>query len=540
MNNASQLDPPSQGWLYHLFWISRPSLTARILTVNIVALALLAGSLFYLDSYRKQLLAERFKLARSEAQIAAEALVVSTPERQLTLLGQLGKEQRLRLRLFNKEGLLVADSFEIAEPSFTLIDPTTEPWYQHTARLLDKGMDTLVGARSIPDHVEPAPAADGSPPDADSWPELRRARAEGRSQIVLRHAPDRTPMISAAAPVGTEGAMLLTTRNAVDITEDVRDARQTLVIVIGVALLISIQLSLFLARTIVQPLRSLVRAAVRVRLGRDREVEVPRLPDRKDEIGMLARAISDMTAALRHRIDAVETFAADVAHEIKNPLASLRSALESLEKVADPDLRKQLTAIAVHDVRRIDRLVTEIADASRIDAEMSRAVFESVDVADLAANLIAARESRRLAPHCTFSLDRREAGDARVLGVPARLERVIENLLDNAASFSPPGSAVEVVISRTEDTVELSVCDSGPGIPEDEREAIFRRFHSVRPDSESFGDHSGLGLAIARTIAEAHDGTLRAMEREDGKPGACLVLSLPQASGHMLAMMERL
>lgn len=334
--------------------------------------------------------------------------------------------------------------------------------------------------------------------------------------------------------------MLLTTRNAVDITEDVRAARQTLAIVIAIALAISVQLSLFLARTIVKPLRTLVRASVRVRLGRDREVEVPRLPDRKDEIGMLARAISDMTAALRHRIDAVETFAADVAHEIKNPLASLRSALESLEKVTDVELRRQLVAIAVHDVRRIDRLVTEIADASRIDAEMSRAVFESVDIAALAGNLIDARKNRPAPHNCTFTLDRRQASDARILGVPSRLERVIENLLDNAASFSPPGTPVEVVICETEDQVELSVCDGGPGIPEEEREAVFRRFHSVRPESESFGDHSGLGLAIARTIAEAHDGTLRAESRVDGQPGACLVLSLPKASGQLLAMMEKL
>ncbi|MGD9664315.1 MAG: stimulus-sensing domain-containing protein [Novosphingobium sp.] len=540
MSESNQTSEPPHGWLYHLFWISRPSLTARILTVNIVALALLAGSLFYLDSYRKQLLQERFKLARSEAQIAAEALVVSTPERQRALLGQLGKEQRLRLRLFDKSGNLVADSFEISEPSFTLIDPASEPWYQNAARLLDRGMDALVGARSIPDYSEPAPAADGSPPHAEQWPELRQARAEGRSQIMLRHAPDRTPVISAASPVGKDGAMLLTTRNAVDITEDVRAARQTLAIVIAIALAISIQLSLFLARTIVKPLRTLVRASVRVRLGRDREVEVPRLPDRKDEIGMLARAISDMTAALRHRIDAVETFAADVAHEIKNPLASLRSALESLEKVTDVELRRQLVAIAVHDVRRIDRLVTEIADASRIDAEMSRAVFESVDIAALAGNLIDARKNRPAPHNCTFMLDRRQASDARILGVPSRLERVIENLLDNAASFSPPGTPVEVVICETDDQVELSVCDGGPGIPEEEREAVFRRFHSVRPESESFGDHSGLGLAIARTIAEAHDGTLRAESRMDGKPGACLVLSLPKASGQLLAMMEKL
>ncbi|OCC22671.1 histidine kinase [Croceicoccus estronivorus] len=504
-----------------LFWTRRASLTTRILAVNIIALALLAGSLFYLDSYRKQLLAERFKLAQSEAQITAEALVVSSPERQRTLLLQLGKEQRLRLRLYNKQGKLVADSFELAGPSFTLTDPATEPWYQEAARILDKGMDALLGAPPIPPYQEPDDLS------ASAWPELEQARAEMRTHITLRYAPDRTPVISAAAPVGTEGAMLLTTRNAIDITQDVRDARQTLAIIVAIALAVSIQLSLFLARTIVQPLRTLVRAAVRVRLGRDREVEVPRLPERRDEIGMLARAISDMTGALRQRIDAVEHFAADVAHEIKNPLASLRSALDSLDKVSDPELRRQLTAIAIHDVRRIDRLVTEIADASRIDAELSRATFEVIDIEKLIANAIGAREDRGENAGRIIRLERRGAGPAEVLGVPARIERVIENLLDNAVSFSPPDGEIDVIVTTTQERVWAMVCDHGPGIPESERRKVFERFHSIRPEAEDFGQHSGLGLAIAKTIAEAHDGTLSVIDRLDGAQGACLVLDLP-------------
>ena len=250
-----------------LFWTRRASLTARILAVNIIALGLLAGSLFYLDSYRKQLLTERFKLARSEAQITAEALMVSRArDKRNTLLAQVGKEQTLRLRLYNPEGKLVADSFALTEPSFRLIDPATEPWYQEAARILDRGMDALLGAPYIPPYREPPDMAS----NADAWPELHRARETMQNQIGLRYAPDRTPMISAAVPVGKDGTMLLTTRNAIDITENVRDARQTLVIIVFVAFAISIQLSLFLARTIVQPLRALVRAAVRVRLGRAR------------------------------------------------------------------------------------------------------------------------------------------------------------------------------------------------------------------------------------------------------------------------------
>ncbi|MCB2045964.1 MAG: sensor histidine kinase, partial [Novosphingobium sp.] len=225
-----------------------------------------------------------------------------------------------------------------------------------------------------------------------------------------------------------------------------------------------------------------------------------------------------------------ERFAADVAHEIKNPLASLRSALESLEKVKDPDLQRQLTAIAVHDVRRIDRLVTEIAEASRIDAELSRTTFEPVDLEDLAANTIASREGpERPGNSARIMLLRQGFGRATVLGAPLRLERVIENLLDNAISFSPPDGAIALIVTTGDGRVTLEVRDEGPGIPADQRENVFERFHSVRPEDESFGNHSGLGLAIARTIAEAHDGSLIARDRLDGKRGASLVLDLPRA-----------
>jgi len=293
---------------------------------------------------------------------------------------------------------------------------------------------------------------------------------------------------------------------------------------------VSILLSLFLARTIVQPLRELVRAAIRVRLGRDREVVVPRLPERRDEIGLLARATSDMTAALRLRIDAVDAFAADVAHEIKNPLASLRGALESLERVQDDSLREQLTAIAAHDVRRIDRLVSEISEMSRIDAELSRTAFEPVDLAALVERLISARVQSGIAGNCRLTLQR-GSGAHVVPGSAARLERVLDNLIDNAVSFSPDGGEVEVAMQRGDGRIRVRVTDDGPGIPEASREKVFERFHTLRPEGEDFGSHSGLGLAIARTIAEGHYGSLSACDRPDGKPGACLLLDLPDWDG---------
>jgi len=500
----------------------RTSLTARILAVNLIPLMLLAGSLFFLDDYRRQLLEERFKLARIEAQITAEALAGATRERQEALLIQIGKEQRMRIRMYDAEGRLWADSFALAEPSFAFVDPVAAPWSQDFARGLDRAVDFLVRADSPEPYIEPADQSSAA------WPELVNAREQGRTQIELRRAPDRTPVITAAAPVGINGATLLTTRNAADITQAVRDARTLMLIIIALALAVSIVLSLYLARTIIDPLRRLGSAAVRVRQGRAREVEVPRMQRRGDEIGVLARAVSDVTAALRQRIDSVESFAADVAHEIKNPLASLRSAIESLERVEDPALRAELQKVAAHDVRRIDRLVTEIADASRIDAELSRATFETIDLAGLIENVIKAREDRGLNAGRSIEIDR-EKRAARIKGVPMRLERVIDNLLDNAVSFSPPAGTIQVKVRREGERVRATVCDQGPGIPEGEREKVFARFHTERPEDEEFGDHSGLGLAIARTIVEAHDGSLAVVDRSDGEPGACLVLELPAA-----------
>jgi two-component system, OmpR family, sensor histidine kinase ChvG len=404
----------------------RGSLTGRILAVNIIALALMAGSLFYIDSYRKGLLAERFLLATAEAQIAAEALGGRPPREVQERLARIGTGQVLRLRLYDGKGQLVADTFELGEPTYRFVDPGTEPWYEEAARLLDRGMDLLLGAPPIPAYIDPPD------PEASHWPEIAEAAATDSTVIVQRRAPDSTPVINAATPVGDSGAVLMTTRNARDITQNVRDARETLVIVVGAALMISILLSLFLARTIVQPLRELVRAAVRVRSGRDRQVVVPRLPDRRDEIGLLARAISDMTAALRQRIDAVESFAADVSHELKNPLTSLRSALESLPRVDDPELRSQLLAIARQDVGRIDRLMTEIADASRIDAELSRTVFERLDLLALVRAMVAERESRGVNGTSAIEVLGDNNSPAFVAGDASRIERVLHNLIDNA------------------------------------------------------------------------------------------------------------
>jgi len=180
-------------------------------------------------------------------------------------------------------------------------------------------------------------------------------------------------------------------------------------------------------------------------------------------------------------------------------------------------------------VRRIDRLVTEIADASRIDAELSRTTFEPVDLGALLTGLTGERAERGADGDCQVTL-KTSGKRLMVPGDPARLERVLHNLLDNAVSFSPPQGTIDIALTRRDGRVRLSITDDGPGIPAETRDKVFERFHSDRPEGEDFGSHSGLGLAIARTIVVAHDGTLTAQDRPDGKPGACLVINLPEVT----------
>jgi len=242
---------------------------------------------------------------------------------------------------------------------------------------------------------------------------------------------------------------------------------------------------------------------------------------------MLARALSDMSLALRARIDATEAFAADVTHELKNPLASLRSAVDGLASVKDPELQERLLAIVRDDVHRLDRLISDISDASRLDAQLSRAKFEPVDIGAMLKAIIAHHQERGIDRDVRLRFDDAGATPLVILGEGARLERVFENLIDNAVSFSPQGGVVSIAPAVRAGKLELRFEDEGPGVPEDAREAIFRRFQSIRPDGEDFGRHSGLGLAIARTIVEAHGGTIHVESREDRLSGARFVLRLP-------------
>jgi len=503
-----------------LRWSGRVSLTRRILAVNIFALAMLAGGFFYLDSYRARIVDNRVEQAQREARLIAQAVDASAPAERDARIATLAEETGTRIRLFDGRQRPITDSRALGVDNFALIDPDKQGWGPKAGRFLDAMIDTVVGAERAPLYRDPARGRE--------WPDVAIAAARQRTSATVWRAPDRTPVITAAAPTGF-GSIVMTTVNARDITETVRIERFRLSLVLAMVTIFSILLSLFLARTIVRPLRRLARAAVRVRLGRAREVVVPRLPSRGDEIGMLARALSDMSQALRARIDATEAFAADVTHELKNPLASLRSAVEGLSSVDDPVLKDKLTAILRDDVHRLDRLITDISEASRLDAQLSRAKFEPVDIGAMLDALHRSRSERGIERGVRIELIHRPADRGVVMGEGARLERVFENLIDNAISFSPDGGLITIELAEEDRDAVISVEDEGPGVPEDAREAVFRRFQSIRPENEGFGKHSGLGLAIARTIVDGHHGSIAVESRGNDLCGARFVVKLPLA-----------
>ena len=505
-----------------LTWSGRWTLSYRILAVNVVTIVLIALAIVYLDAYRNRLETERLRQVAQEAASAATAVMAVPAARRELLLAALSRSSASRLRLYSTDGALALDSWRLTGPTYRLRDPATQSWNKDAARVLDRAFNALVGEQGRDDFVEPQPDR------AEAWVEVRAARRARSIVTDVRQAPELTPVFSAAAPLG-DGSTLFVTDNDRDFTRTVRKQRRSLAAALGMIAILSVFLSLFLARTIVRPLRRIAIAAHRVRLGRAREVRVPRLPSRRDEIGTLARAVSDMSQSLRHRIDNIEAFAADVTHELKNPLASLRSAVDSLDRVSDPALRTRLVDVIRQDVIRLDRLIGDISEAARTDAELARARFEPVDLGVLIGNIIASWEARRETGSVRLAFARPRRASTMVLGEPARLARAIENLIDNAISFSPPDGLVEVAATRVGDEIRVRIDDEGPGVPSEQREAIFNRFHSVRPLAESFGRHSGLGLAIARAIVEGHDGEIDVTDRDDAPSGARFTITLPAA-----------
>ncbi len=500
------------------------SLTWRILFVNVMALAALAGGLLYLDRYRESLIGSELWSLTVQAQIVAEALgeaAVTTNTGEggdyLTamarpLVRRLAGPLGLRVRLFATNGDLIADSLSSSIIGGPVTMQPLAPPDQASRGPLDWLLDFYEWAiELLPDKEFYPPYRESSPPVAADFEEAVHAlRGEPRAEVRVDARDDL--ILSAAAPVSRYKQVLgavVVTKDSIDIENNLRRVRLDILQVLAIVMAMSILVSLYLAGTIARPVRRLAAAAKRVGHGQGRKVAIPDFSRRSDEIGDLSAALREMTDALWTRMDAIERFAADVAHELKNPLTSLRSAVETAARIEDAAQRKKLMAIITDDVKRLDRLISDISDASRLDAELSRAESEPVDVAGILAALadIHAATATDGGPKLVYEPPIAEGGFI-VEGIEGRLVQVFRNLIGNAASFSPPGGEIRLRVWREGRWIKATVEDQGPGIPEEKRKAIFDRFYTERPKGEKFGTHSGLGLSISRQIVEAHRGRI--------------------------------
>jgi two-component system, OmpR family, sensor histidine kinase ChvG len=513
----------------------RSSLTRRILTLNLMALVVPVAGLLYLDQYRNSLVTQQLDLMATEAELFSGALAASgvvtgpagderlLPETTRSTVRRLVDVSKTRARLFDQDGVLIADSSRLIGPGgqveIEILPPPENDTLLVTMirRLYDGIVALLPRGKPLPIYQERAQQR------AADYPEALQA-LDGEPASTLRVDRNENLLLSVAVPVQRYrhvlGALMLSVGGK-SIDAAVRDVRLNILKVFGVAFAFTVLLSLYLAGTIARPMHRLAEAADRVRRGHGRHSEIPDFTRRGDEIGDLSGALREMTEALWTRMDAIERFAADVAHEIKNPLSSLRSAVETVARIEDPERQRRLMAVILDDVQRLDRLISDISDASRVDAEMSRGAKEPVDVGRMLATLVEIQEATAKPESPRVVMD---APGGRALMVTAnegRLVQVLRNLIANAMSFSPPKGIITLSAQREGRRIRLSVADQGPGVPPDRLEAIFDRFYSERPSGEKFGTHSGLGLSISRQIVEAHGGRIFA-ENLKGPDGAIL------------------
>jgi two-component system sensor histidine kinase ChvG len=511
------------------------SLTRRVLAVNVLALAILVAGILYLGQYEKSLIHTHLDALQTQGEIFAEALgegaVAELPYAKPFLLPDLARLMMRRLvaplharaRLFDIDGNLIVDSWFIGGPTmFLRVEQLPAP--DLTSRILawlDDTYDWLT--EFLPRRGRLEPYHENAHQRAPDYPEVMEALG-GDTTAAIRATGKEGMILSVAVPVQrykqVVGAIMLSA-DSTDIEEALRSVRLDILKVFLVALGITVLLSIYLAGTIARPIRRLAIAADRVTHGHGREAAIPDFTSRGDEIGDLSGSLREMTAALWQRMDAIEGFAADVAHEIKNPLTSLRSAVETVSRIQDPNSQRQLMAIILQDVQRLDRLITDISDASRLDAELSRAELETVDIRGLLTMLADLHRNTAAEPSPRLELEIPAGGDLRVRGIESRLVQVFRNLLSNAISFSPPKGRIVCRARRSEDSVVITIEDEGPGIPEGKFEAIFERFYTERPAEEKFGTHSGLGLSISRQIVEAHRGRITAENRRDPTGKVC-------------------
>ncbi|MDF2095899.1 stimulus-sensing domain-containing protein [Fodinicurvata sp. CAU 1616] len=524
----------------------RSPLTRRILLINTLVLLIPVLGLLHLEQYRQSLIDSEIEAMRTQATTVALALgsaairdgpqgdqqLMHESARQLirVLLSDISLSAPLRARLFSQSGELVADSFMLGGPEAVVRVEELPPPQSRGLEVIrwiedfyDKNMRRLLYPDALPLYQEQPRQS------AAHYNEVEQALAGEGSAEVRQDAGQRL-VLSVTVPVQRYRqvvAALMVSKDGGAIDRAVRDRRSDILLVFAVALAVTILLSLYLARTIARPIRRLAEAADRVRGSSGQFDSIPDMTARRDEIGDLSAALIEMTQALHSRLKAIEHFAADVAHEIKNPLTSLRSAVETVSRIENPEQRARLMAIIIDDVSRLDRLISDISDASRLDAELARAESERFDMAILLETLVAVERERSEDGTADLSLTLPLRANLTVMGKEGRLGQVFRNLIANALSFSPPDSTIRLAARREGAWVVITVDDEGPGIPEGKENAIFSRFYSERPAGEKFGTHSGLGLSISRQIVEAHHGTIVAENRPQG--GARFTVRLPAA-----------
>jgi two-component system sensor histidine kinase ChvG len=521
----------------------RSPLTRQVLMINVLVLVIPILGLLHLDQFRQSLIESELDALRTQGRAFALSLgstAVSAPqvgeerlesEPARRLLRVLLVETGIRGRVFARDGKLIADSFVLLGPGgevqvIELPPPDNGSPMVRLDRLYNWAINWLPGPSDLPLYQEFVEQR------AQDYREVERALA-GESAVAVRSEEGERLVLSAAVPIQryrkVQGALMLS-KGGADINAAVYGRRLDIIVVFAVALAVTVLLSFYLAGTLARPIRRLAEAADLVRYGKGRHYRIPDFTRRDDEIGDLSGALREMTEALWVRLDAIEGFAADVAHEIKNPLTSLRSAVETVARVEDPEQQKKLMTIILDDVQRLDRLISDISDASRLDAELSRGESETVDLGRLLDALVETQRATAPEDGPRFELSVPPHQDLTVSGIEGRLGQVFRNLINNAISFSPPGGAIRLAASREKSWLVITISDQGPGLPEDRVEAIFDRFYSERPRGEKFGTHSGLGLSISRQIVEAHGGTIRAENRRDDQgriAGASFTVSLP-------------
>ncbi|HKT17808.1 MAG TPA: stimulus-sensing domain-containing protein [Stellaceae bacterium] len=518
-------------------------LTWRILAINVLALALLGGGLLLLGEYRQSLISAELQSLQTQAQVFAGAvgegattdalgngIQLVTPLAR-DMMRRLVEPTKTRAQLLDAKGTVIADTAVLGTAGAAVeIDKLAPPEsggavHQAVTEIYDWLVAHSPWSTTPRLVVAPHNVADDPLVIHAFLGEVSGAARGAGAKLVL----------TAAAPVQYYKQILgviVLSNNDPGIEQTVRNVRFAIIKLFGVALALTVLLSIYLAGTIARPVRRLAAAAERVRRGSGRQVVIPDFTQRGDEIGDLSGALREMTSALWLRMDAIEHFAADVAHEIKNPLTSLRSAVETAARVSDPEKQRRLLAVVLEDVHRLDRLITDISNASRLDAELSRDETALVPLDRLLNALIEIyADGPEPTPHFVLDLGKHKGAELTVYGTESQLVRVFRNLIDNAISFSPPSGTITVRARSLGDHVRVTVEDEGPGVPEGKLAEIFSRFYTERPAGEAFGRHSGLGLAISKQIVEAHHGSIRATNCCDitgAVVGACFTVELPR------------